>query len=53
MNTMQLVEQHIINKRDPRWSVIDNACLLSKNLYNTANYIVRQEYIFHHYIPYA
>ncbi len=51
---MQLVEQHIIDKQDPRWSNIDTACFLSKNLYNTANYLVRQEYIFHHrYIPYA
>jgi putative transposase len=52
--TMQLVEQHIIGKRDPRWAAIDAACLLSKNLYNAANYLVRQEYIFHQrYIPYA
>src|SRR5215510_12808869 len=51
---MQLVEQHIIDKSDPRWSAIDKACFLSKNLYNAANYIVRQEYIFNHrYIPYA
>ena len=51
---MQLVEQHIIDKRDPRWWVIDAACFLSKNLYNAANYIVRQEYLFNlRYIPYA
>jgi putative transposase len=46
MMTMHLVEQHIIDKQDPRWSAIDAACFLSKNLYNAANYIVRQEYIF-------
>lgn len=52
-NTLQLVEQHIIDKSDPRWAAIDATCFLSKNLYNAANYIVRQEYIFnHHYIPY-
>jgi putative transposase len=51
---MQLVEQHIINRHDSRWFVIDAACFLSKNLYNAANYIVRQEYIFNHrYITYA
>src|SRR5512147_55167 len=54
MATMQLVEQHIIDRGDPRWEAIDGACFLSKNLYNAANYLVRQEYIFNHqYIPYA
>jgi hypothetical protein len=54
MTTMQLVEQHIIDKANPRWSAIDTACFLSKNLYNAANYILRQEYIFHRrYIPYV
>ena len=42
---MQLVEQHIIKKSDPRWQAIDDAAFASKNLYNAANYIVRQEYI--------
>jgi len=52
--TMQLVEQHIIHKQDPRWSKIDAACFLSKNLYNAANYLLRQAYIFNcGYIPYA
>lgn len=46
MTTMQLVEQHIIDKADPRWPAIDRACWLSKNLYNAANYMVRQAYIF-------
>lgn len=51
---MQLVEQHIIDRHDPRWAAIDVAASLSKNLYNAANYILRQEYIFNHrYIPYA
>src|SRR5688572_6215817 len=52
--TMQLVEQHIIQQGDPRWCVLDAVCFLSKNLYNAANYLLRQEYIFHHrYIRYA
>ncbi|MCU0499927.1 MAG: transposase, partial [Anaerolineae bacterium] len=43
---MQLVEQHIINQNDPRWQVIDQAAWFSKNIYNAANYQVRQSYIF-------
>jgi putative transposase len=51
---MQLVEQHIIGKNDPRWSAIDAASFLSKNLHNAANYFVRQEYLFNHrFIPYT
>jgi putative transposase len=54
METMQLVEQHLIDKQDPGWSTIDAACFLSKNLYNAANYLLRQAYIFqHHTIAYA
>jgi putative transposase len=54
VTTMQRVERHIIDRHDPRWSAIDAACFLSKNLYNAANYIVRQTYLFNQrYIPYA
>lgn len=54
MTTLQLVEQHMIDKRDPRWSAIDAASFRSKNLYNAANYVLRQAYIFnHHYTPYT
>jgi putative transposase len=42
---MQLVEQHVIRKTDPRFAAIDQAAFASKNLYNAANYIVRQAYI--------
>ena len=50
---MQLVEQHIIDKNDSRWSLIDEAAFASKNLYNAANYVVRQEFIKKdRYIPY-
>jgi putative transposase len=41
---MQLTEQHVIGKNDPRYSVIDEAAFKSKNLYNAANYEVRQSY---------
>ncbi len=43
---MQLVEQYIIDKHDSRYAVIDAAAFKSKNLYNAANYEIRQSYIF-------
>ncbi len=43
---MQLVEQHVISKHDPRYAVIDAAAFASKNLYNAANYEIRQAFIF-------
>ena len=42
---MQLVEQHVIAKSDPRYALIDEAAFKSKNLYNAANYEIRQSYI--------
>ncbi len=42
---MQLVEQHVIDRRDPRYAVIDEAAFTSKNLYNAANYEYRQAFI--------
>src|SRR5215472_8447506 len=45
VNRMQLVEQHVIDRKDPRYSVIDEAAFKSKNLYNAALYLVRQSYI--------
>jgi putative transposase len=42
---MQLVEQHVIRGNDPRWQAIDAAAWASKNIYNAANYRVRQRYI--------
>ena len=42
---VQIVEQHIIKETDPRFEVIDKAAFASNNLYNYANYIVRQEFI--------
>ena len=43
---MQLVEQHVIDRADPRYGIIDAAAFASKNLYNAANYEIRQAYIF-------
>src|SRR6266487_1711520 len=42
---MQLVEQHVIDKKDPRYVIIDVAAFASKNLYNAANYEIRQAFI--------
>jgi putative transposase len=42
---MQVVEQHIISKHDPRYAMIDAAAFASKNLYNAANYELRQAFI--------
>jgi putative transposase len=43
---MQLVEQHVINRTDPRFAIIDAAAFKSKNLYNAALYEMRQAFIF-------
>jgi putative transposase len=43
---MQLTEQHIIDRNDPRFAVIDAAAFKSKNLYNAALYEMRQAFIF-------
>lgn len=42
---MQLVEQHVVKKNSPMWQEIDAAAFASKNLYNAANYILRQAFI--------
>ena len=43
---MQLTEQHVIDRKDPRFALIDAAAFASKNLYNAALYEMRQAYIF-------
>ncbi len=43
---MRVVEQHIIRKGDPRYNKLDEAAFASKNLWNAANYLVRQSFIF-------
>ena len=45
MNQMQLAERHIVDRGDLNYKEIDAISFLSKNLYNAANYIVRQEFI--------
>lgn len=41
---MKLVEQHIIKTNNPLFKELDILCFLSKNLYNTALYRIRQHY---------
>jgi len=41
---LQLLEQHIIDRADPRYSVIDAASFASKNLYNASLYEMRQAF---------
>ena len=43
---MQLVERHKIKPSHRFWQQIDELCFLSKNLYNYANYQLRQSFIF-------
>ena len=42
---MYLVEQHIITINDKRYKDLDRICFLSKNLYNAALYIIKQEFL--------
>ena len=49
-----LVEQHHIKRGDPRFAEIDQAAFAAKNLYNKAQYVVRQSFIHEQlYIPYS
>ena len=42
---VQRAEQIIIRKNHPKYKLIDEMCYNSKNLYNEANYMIRQEFI--------
>ena len=42
---MKLVERHLITKQNKLFKEIDTLAFLSKNLYNAANYLIRQEFI--------
>lgn len=39
------VEKHIIKSNNKYYNLLDEFCYKSKNLYNCANYIIRQEFI--------
>jgi len=42
---MQLVEKHMIDRNHWLYKQLDNLCFLSKNLFNYANYLIRQKFI--------
>lgn len=44
MSNAQRVEKHIIKSSDKYFSLLMNFCHLSKNLYNHANYLVRNQF---------
>ena len=39
------VEQQFIKKTHPLYGLVDRYCFYSKNVYNQANYLVRQAFI--------
>ena len=45
---MRRVEQHVIEKEHPQYQAIDEMAFAAKNLWNLANYHVRQSFIFQH-----
>lgn len=44
METMRLVEKHVIRSGTKEWKEIDELAFKSKNLYNRANYEIRQHF---------
>ncbi len=42
---MQLVSKHIIDRNHWLYKQLDSLCFLSKNLFNYANYLIRQKFI--------
>jgi putative transposase len=41
---MRLVEQHVIRASNPQFEAIDAAAFAAKNLYNAANFLLRQSF---------
>ena len=39
------VEQQFIKKSHPLYDIVDKYCFYSKNVYNQANYLIRQSFI--------
>lgn len=48
---MQLVEQRIIKKSHQAWEQIDVMSFAAKNLWNAANYCIRQSFLYRHGVP--
>lgn len=45
MTKVQRAEQQAIRKTHPLYDIVDKHCLYSKNVYNQANYLMRQSFI--------
>ena len=45
MIKVQRIERHVINRNHIMWSACDELCFQSKNVFNYANYILRQQFI--------
>jgi putative transposase len=43
---MQLAERHIIKSTENRFAPLDELAFKSKNLYNAANYVIRQNFVY-------
>ena len=44
ISIIQLVEKHCIKKSNKYYDLLDHYCYMSKNLYNFANYHIRQSF---------
>lgn len=44
ISIIQLVEEHCISKSNEYYDLLDHYCFMSKNLYNFANYHIRQSF---------
>lgn len=44
-NQLTRVEKHVIKRSDKHFQLLMNFCHMSKNLYNHANYLVREQFI--------
>ena len=42
---MKLIERHTIKKSNPLYNDIDRLCFLSKNVFNSTLYIIKQAFI--------
>ena len=45
MKKVNRVEQQIIKRNNPIYKIVDQYCFYSKNVYNQANYLIRQSFI--------
>ena len=39
------IERHIINRQNKWYKLLENKCYLAKNIYNHANYLIRQTFV--------